>query len=408
MRTMETYKLIIKNIAHCDINFFNQDTTHNNVNTNIRLAFGIMYELKLTVVNKFKFFDNTINGLIIKGHESDFIDYFCRIQKTYNILNRLVKIYKYKRTKIVSNTDMYLNTLNVNDNNVICIVQNNSKYLFRIHDLIKIIDTSLVNSYMFFAQPLPIKNPYSNIPFNKSDLYNIYFFIRYKTDLYSELYFRFFRENFNINCFKYKNEYILREYSIRNFVYTSPENTLVTEIMTMINYYNIYCNKYNLQSKLNIDADFPKNKMIKIFQPYLLLHMNTVYGMIGFEREQMSILFIRSMRRFYKFNPKFGRKIIKLFYKPGIGFKRKICGKQIEFDDKHIKFLDVAAQKERFLDDHLETEHSVYRGVIDNSYEETDEPTHDTNDSDTETETAVYLNNTDNHDSYSEDEDSVS
>ena len=160
---METYKLIIKNIAHSDINFFSRDTTHTSVNTTIRLAFSIMHELKLTAVNKFKFFDNTVNGFIIKGLEAEFIDYFCRIQKTYNILNRLVKMYKYKRAKIVSNTDMYLNTLDVNDKNVICIVQNNSKYLFNINDLIKIINTSLTNSYMFFAQPLPIKNPYNNI-----------------------------------------------------------------------------------------------------------------------------------------------------------------------------------------------------------------------------------------------------
>ena len=405
---METYKLIIKNIAHSDITFFALDTTHTSVNTNIRLAFSIMHELKLTAVNKFKFFDNTVNGFIIKGHEAEFIDYFCRIQKTYNILNRLVKMYKYKRAKIVSNTDMYLNTLDVKDKNVICIVQNNSKYLFSINDLIKIINTSLTNSYMFYAQPLPIKNPYNNIPFNKSDLYNIYFFIRYKTDLYSELYFRFFRENFNISCFKYKNEYILREYSIRNFVYTSPENTLVTEIMAMINYYNIYCNKYNLQSKLNIDVDFPKNKMIKIFQPYLLLHMSTVYGIIEFEREEMSILFIRSMQRFYKFNPKFGRKIIKLRYKSGIGFKRKICGKQIEFDDKHIKFLDVDNQNERFLDDHIEREHRVSPVVIDNSYEEANDSDNEVNDIDTESESDAYVNNITNYDSYSEDEDSVS
>jgi len=114
------------------------------------------------------------------------------------------------------------------------------------------------------------------------------------------------------------------------------------------------------------------------------------------------------MRCFYKFNPKFGRKIIKLRYKSGIGFKRKICGKQIEFDDKHIKFLDVDNQNERFLDDHIERENSVSHVVINNSYEEAHDDDDEVNDSDTESESDAYVNNTTNHDSYSEDEDSVS
>ena len=96
------------------------------------------------------------------------------------MLNRFVYNYKYNKAKIVVDTDMGLNKLNINDHNVFCLFHNNSKYLFLINDLIKIINSSLTNSYMFFSQPLPSKNPYNNLPFTKSNLYNIYLFLKFK------------------------------------------------------------------------------------------------------------------------------------------------------------------------------------------------------------------------------------
>ena len=43
----------------------------------------------------------------------------------------------------------------------------------------------------------------------------------------------------------------------------------------------------------------------------------------------------------------------KILTKPIENFKRKIIGKLIEFDDKHIKFNDIKKQNKEFLTDHL-------------------------------------------------------
>ena len=96
--------------------------------------------------------------------------------------------------------------------------------------MIQIIDTSLTNAFMFFSEPMPIKNPYNNLPFNKSTLYNIYFFIKFNTRLYPELLIKFYNCSFNLTEFKHANEYLLREYSIRNFVYKSSQDDIVDEI----------------------------------------------------------------------------------------------------------------------------------------------------------------------------------
>jgi hypothetical protein len=69
------------------------------------------------------------------------------------------------------------------------------------------------------------------------------------------------------------------------------------------------------------------------------------------------------MHRFYKFNPSFGRKIVRVQYKLGAKFGRKICGKRVEFKDAHVKFNEIDKQNAKFLLDHLEYE-DLHAGEI--------------------------------------------
>jgi hypothetical protein len=112
-----------------------------------------------------------------------FFSYFNKIQRTYHTLNRFAFNYKVKKAPIVVKTDMMLNELEENDKNVLCIYQNNSRYLFKLYDLLKIINMSLIHSQEFFSQPLCIKNPYNNLPFGKNILYYIHYFLTEKTKI---------------------------------------------------------------------------------------------------------------------------------------------------------------------------------------------------------------------------------
>jgi hypothetical protein len=182
------------------------------------------------------------------------MEHFCKIQKTYYAFIKLGYFYKFNSSKIIVNKDMALNEINLNDKNIICIYQLNYRYLFNINDILKVIQNSLTNSDMFFIIPLTIKNPYNNIPFNKSTLYNIYFFIKFNTNIYSDLFFKYFNENFNLKNFFNKYEHILREISIENFVKNSPNKILHKEIIKMIDNYN---NSYTENTyKIFIDKEF--------------------------------------------------------------------------------------------------------------------------------------------------------
>ena len=81
---------------------------------------------------KYKVFNDLLTNFLIvnsKEETENFKQMFYKIQRLYNILNRFVYNYKFKRAKIVVNSDMCLNELKEGDKNVISIIQNNSKYL---------------------------------------------------------------------------------------------------------------------------------------------------------------------------------------------------------------------------------------------------------------------------------------
>ena len=163
---MSTLKLIIKNIAKTETDIFSPEYNNDGANGAIRIHFHVLLSSDLTIKQLYRFFYETPGGFLMTGNAHTFVDYFCRIKKTYNVLNRFVYNCKYKRAKIVADRDLCLNELSPADPNVICIYQRGAKYLFHVNDLIQIIDTSLTNPFMFFSEPMAVKNPYNNLPFD--------------------------------------------------------------------------------------------------------------------------------------------------------------------------------------------------------------------------------------------------
>jgi hypothetical protein len=329
---MSLINYITKKIINLDNNIFsfNYDNS-DNIDPLIKILFSSL--VNNSYKSKFNMFRETINSFLLFSRE-EFINYFCKIQKIYYSLSRFAFLYKYKKSILSVSTDMGLNEININNPNIICIYHINTKYLFNVCDLIKIINTSLTNAYMFFSEPLPCKNPYNNLPFTKSILYNIYFFIKFNTNIYDDLFFKFFHCDFNMTIFFKKYEHILREYSILNFIKNSTVSALYEEINRMINIYNYK----NYKNKIIIANEFPKNVLIKIMKPYLLLFLQSYYTLIPSIKRNADFELNYKLKKFQKFNPQFGRKIIKIGIKINSDLQKKSFIKSYEFNNKHIAF----------------------------------------------------------------------
>ena len=129
---MTTLSLIINRVLNLNNNIFLKNYKYDNIELSFKLLFTSIINKKITTKDKFIFFKESLKNFLIKDKKEEFIGYFYKIQKTYNILNRFIYNYKYKKAQTVVNTDMCLNEINENDKHVICIFHNNSKYLFLI------------------------------------------------------------------------------------------------------------------------------------------------------------------------------------------------------------------------------------------------------------------------------------
>ena len=255
-------------------------------------------KVKMIVLN-----DILNNSFINDEQKEEILNIFTRCQRTYNAFSRLAFIYRVRKAQTRITTDLCLNPIDTSKNNVIQIYQNKSKYLFIIQDLINIIETSLANSTDFFVDPLPIKNPYNNVHFSIAILYNIYYFIKSKNYIIPKLFHLYFLENFNLKKFAINNEGVIREISIKNYIFNTPHAFLFNNILRMLN------SNY-FTRKLNISPEFPKEELVNILRPYLYLEHISRLSLNIDKRHEAQILLKERLEDFYSYNPQFGRKHI--------------------------------------------------------------------------------------------------
>ena len=288
------------------------------------------YPNNLDTKTKYQFLSTTLsNNFLTNNQKEEFLYWFGQTQRAYFAFARFANLIRYKKAKCVVDFDMGLNEISKNTKGIICIYENNYTYLFKIHDLIHIFNTALTNSDMFFSNTLMIKNPFSNVPFNKSTLYNIYFFIRFNTLIIPILIHNYFLLHFNLKKFESKFEHLIREKDIHRYINTSSTETLFPIIVTMLHQFFL---RYRL--KFNIHPDFPKNTLVIIMKPYLLMYYTSLYSLIKSQESRAFRHLNRRLLDFFDFNPQFGRKFIHITKVYSVKHKRFFRKQVVTFNTR--------------------------------------------------------------------------
>jgi len=252
--------------------------------------------------NRLRFYRSVVeNPFVAQEAKTKFIHWFTQMQRTYWSFSRLAQKWRWRKPRIQIYTDLYMNTLELSHPHTYPLMQMNNVYLFTLSNLTNIILTAITHADHFCHSPLPIKNPYNNLMFSKSDLYNIYFRIKrvyIKVPVFLQ---RFFECEFNVYQFKIECETKLREHAIREYVKSAEAIDLYGDIDMMIR--EVDKNRY-----LRISPRFPLRLVVQAFRPMLPMYYLSLYSFDKTQRDYCAIRLDRELRRFIYENPKFGQK----------------------------------------------------------------------------------------------------
>ena len=376
---MEIYFEFIK--KHLDLE---KEKNHFQFFSLLTLFFNAFFRKPYSIKEKYIFLGNWYNNIFLTPEcKMEFLTFFSKIQKTYFAFLRFKFRILLKKSKLIVENDLSLNPISEKDKLVIVIQQKLNKYLFHIRDLLNIIHSSIGHSDFFFSVPISIKNPYNNSVFTKSILYHIYFFVKFNTNYYSELFHRFFLCNFHLSEFYSKNANLLRTYALNDYFKNSSEENWLIDIEEMLEDFN----DDHPNSPIKIDNNFPNKKLIEIMKPYLNLYLLGKYSYYYNEKIISQRQLKNKLNEFSTFNPNFGRKIIKInnqfkikdsaFDFLSIPFESSnplnhetsnpsstlnkntnntISNKskevEILFDENHISFLEKKKNNDNFLSSH--------------------------------------------------------
>tara|TARA_B000000557_G_C20811809_1_gene460518 strand:- start:809 stop:2206 length:1398 start_codon:yes stop_codon:yes gene_type:complete len=265
--------------------------------------------------NKFLSLKEMMDNIFIKDDQKEYMkSIFFKMQfvlKNLNLFSRNI-IYKKKyRMRFHENQeDLKLIPFKQYDQRfIIQIIENNTIYKFLIFDLLEIINTSLTYSYALFAEPKYPRNPYTNIALSSANLYNIFFFAK-KLDIKLDLLFHgFYKCDFNIETFLIDYECLIRDEIIENYYKNASTHKQYKDCIELWNKYK------KIFKPIVIHKDFPKKKVIKELFPFIKMELFVNYSYNPSKSLYYKNLLLKSLKKFSRENPGFGRIILKPNFK---------------------------------------------------------------------------------------------
>lgn len=242
------------------------------------------------------------------SQKASFIDKFQLVQRIYWTLCKFAHRWKWNRAEYAIKHDLLLNPIEPDKYFVLTLLHASKKYLFTKSDLTNIIESALTHSPYIYAEPLPIKNPYNNMIFDKSHLYTIYFFMKHRMFVLPTIFHQYFLYNFHLKLFRDNNEALIRKMHISSMVQTNNQAKLLMDIKTMLRRYNEQC--VSVETEIYIEPDFPVSVLISAMKPYLHIFYTSMYALDQVEKGTAITELKYYLNQFHCSSPTFGRKFM--------------------------------------------------------------------------------------------------
>ena len=223
---------------------------------------------------------------------------YVKSKKYLNILNRLVYNYKIKKAIKYNDEDLFFNKISdYKPKHIVKLYSNNTIYAFKISDLINLWTDCLIKSENLFCKTEKLKNPYTNIEFSKTNLYNIFFAIKNSDYIVPSWILLFFYEDFNIKAFTYKYYSRLKDIAIISFIKDGPLYEKIENIDNMLHEYKNICKHYILKDNMNV---YDKLIVSKILNEPLKMYLISTLSCNPLLREDNKYSLKKWLRDYFK------------------------------------------------------------------------------------------------------------
>ena len=246
------------------------------------------------------------NPFLNKEKKDELNKYFNLGQRIYNLFKNFYDRKAYPKYQHYSgNIDLFHNSLDLcNKRYKVSLICENIIYNFNINDIIRIINTGLIYSPDFFPEPKMPANPWTNVQFTKTNLYNIYFHIIHNNILLPKLFYSFFRCDWEIDKFLCEQEAVIRDIAIKHYYDDISLINKYNDIIIMLRKYGAYL------TNLSIHPRFSKNEVVSKLEHLLPLHLTCEYTHNPTNRLIAKRKLKKALKQFNRENPQFGRIIL--------------------------------------------------------------------------------------------------
>ncbi len=239
------------------------------------------------------------NQLITEELKQGIFTIFSINQCAYRILCRFCYLYKLKKSNVFTNDLSFEDLTLVNEKQKIIIHCQNLNYYFRTSDLVNIITKSILTCPEMFVEPSDIKNPWTNIPFSKSNLYNIYFQLK-RRNISLLLFDCYFKTNFILKNFSTQFEPLIMDEYLKTYIYElsiDKRFVLINELLT----------KYKRSNKIlrnfRILRQYSKNVIVEKFAPFLKRYLFVKHSLNQTNRFENEQRLIKELTKFINSKP---------------------------------------------------------------------------------------------------------
>lgn len=266
----------------------------------------IFYGRKEDIIEKYYKY---VNNNVFFSHKikENYFNAFTLAQKHKFALKKFLHIWRFKRLKHCSvETDLLLTPLTkYPDNQKIKLIHINTIYTFRLTDIINIWMKSLTHSISLSPEPQIPKNPYLNIEFTPTHLWQVYI------KLFNETRFRipnmihvFIKNNMSLEDFRKEAYPELIHIAIETYISVASVSSLYLDCINMVARF-----RRQLNTRLYNDVDQnEKIRAVKLLKPTLKNYIYFIMSCNPTIKIERKLKIIPELVRIFNDNPNLGRR----------------------------------------------------------------------------------------------------